>query len=197
MTPLELKQKGGIYFDKIQQGMSEYAWESKFLSSQMAKEYIRNLWKENGDENSFVDCYYKFLEQESKDKILNVLNEKQKQYLTRLEKEQKDLLVPLTEELLELAVNLTDSEMLFFTFYFLKMPCTIWGNYKQEYVIFYPQQGICSTIVQEKNINPVMGKMSEEMLHDILKDIGDVTEEKDKEKEIGRNKKPKGILSPF
>lgn len=177
MTPLELKQKGGIYFDKIQQGMSEYAWESKFLSSQMAKEYIRNLWKENGDENSFVDCYYKFLEQESKDKILNVLNEKQKQYLTRLEKEQKDLLVPLTEELLELAVNLTDSEMLFFTFYFLKMPCTIWGNYKQEYIVFSPmskekteETTIIKNIVQNDDLESI-GKMSKETLEDILKDI--------------------------
>lgn len=183
MTPSELKEKGGIYFDKIQQGMSAYQWESKFFSSQMAKEFIGNLWKENGDENSYVDCYYKFLEQESKERIRNVLTEEQRKYLLRLEKEQEDLLVPLTTELLDLAVDLTNKEMLFFTFYFLKNPCTIWGNYKQEYVIFYPQQGICSTIAQEKNINPVMGKMSEEMLHDILKDIGDVTEEKDKEKE--------------
>ena len=183
MTPSELKEKGGIYFDKIQQGMSAYQWESKFFSSQMAKEFIGNLWKENGNENSYVDCYYKFLEQESKERIRNVLTEEQRKYLLRLEKEQEDLLVPLTTELLDLAVDLTNKEMLFFTFYFLKNPCTIWGNYKQEYVIFYPQQGICSTIVQEKNINPVMGKMSEEMLHDILKDIGDVTEEKDKKKE--------------
>ena len=146
MTPSELQQKGGIYFDKIQQGMSEYAWESKFFSSQMAKDYIRNLWKENGDEHSFVDCYYKFLEKESKDRILQVLTEEQQKYLQELEKNQQDLLVPLTEELLNLAVDLTDKEMLFFTFYFLKNPCTIWGNYKQEYVLFYPKQEACYSV---------------------------------------------------
>lgn len=183
MTPSELKEKGGIYFDKIQQGMSAYQWESKFFNSKMAKEFIRKLWNVNGDENSYVDCYYKYLEQESKERIRSVLTEEQRKYLLQMEKEQEDLLIPLTSELLDLAVDLTDKEMLFFTFYFLKNPCTIWGNYKQEYVIFYPQQGRCSDIVQEKNSNPVMGKMSEEMLKDILKDIGDVTEKKDKEKE--------------
>lgn len=183
MTPSELQQKGGIYFDKIQQGMSEYAWESKFFSSQMAKDYIRNLWKENGDEHSFVDCYYKFLEKESKDRILQVLTEEQQKYLQELEKNQQDLLVPLTEELLNLAVDLTDKEMLFFTFYFLKNPCTIWGNYKQEYVLFYPKQEACYSVDYdedaenvnnleiEENIKPVMEKMSAEMMQDILNNI--------------------------
>lgn len=30
MTLQELEAEGGIYFDKIQNGMDEYAWESKY-----------------------------------------------------------------------------------------------------------------------------------------------------------------------
>ena len=45
MTPEELVSRGGIYFDKIQNGMAEYEWESTFLSPRMADKYLRELWK--------------------------------------------------------------------------------------------------------------------------------------------------------
>lgn len=138
MTPEELIVRGGIYFDKIQNGMAEYEWESTFLSPRMADKYLRELWKKNGDGYSFVDCYYPFLEQESKERILSVLNQEQQEYLKHLDEKKEDLLLPLDEEILSIAITLNDKEMLFFSFYFLKEPCTIWGNYKQEYLIFHP-----------------------------------------------------------
>ncbi len=136
MTPEQLKLKGGIYFERIQQGMSLYNWESQFFSPRMAENYLRKLWIENGAEDSFVDCYYPFLEEESQEKVLSVLTKEQQEYLIGLAKGQRDLLVPLNEDLLKIAVTLNDTEMLFFTFYFTKNSCTIWGNYKQEYLIF-------------------------------------------------------------
>ena len=138
MTPQELVARGGIYFEKIQNGMSEYAWESEYFSPRMADRFIRELWKKNGDEGSFVDCYYPFLEQESKERILSVLQPQQQEYLKNLEEKGSELLIPLDEEILAIALELIDREMLFFTFYFVKEPCTIWGNYKQEYLIFTP-----------------------------------------------------------
>ena len=138
MTPEELVSRGGIYFDKIQNGMAEYEWESTFLSPRMADKYLRELWKKNGEGYSFVDCYYPFLEQESKERILSVLNQEQQEYLKQLDEKKEDLLLPLDEQLLSIAITLNDKEMLFFSFYFLKEPCTIWGNYKQEYLIFHP-----------------------------------------------------------
>lgn len=138
MTPQELVARGGIYFEKIQNGMSEYVWESQYFSPRMADRFIRELWKKNGDEDSYVDCYYPFLEQESKERILSVLQPQQQEYLKNLEEKGSELLIPLDEEILAIALELIDREMLFFTFYFLKEPCTIWGNYKQEYLIFTP-----------------------------------------------------------
>lgn len=136
MTPEQLKLKGGIYFERIQQGMSLYNWESQFFSPRMAENYLRKLWIENGPEDSFVDCYYPFLEEESQEKVLSVLSEEHQEYMRNLAKNQSDIMVPLDEDLLKIAVALNDTEMLFFTFYFTKNPCTIWGNYKQEYIIF-------------------------------------------------------------
>ena len=136
MTPEQLKEKGGIYFERIQQGMSMYHWESEFLSPRMAEQYLRTLWMENGSEDSFVDCYFSFLEEESQEKVLSVLSPDQQEYLRNLAKNQQDLILPLSEELLKIAIALNDTAMLFFTFYFTKNPCTIWGNYKQEYLIF-------------------------------------------------------------
>jgi len=136
MTPEQLKEKGVIYFERIQQGMSLYHWESQFFSPRMAEKYLRELWIENGPEHSFVDCYYSFLEEESQEMVLSVLSPDQQEYLRNLAKSQQDLMLPLSEELLKIAITLNDTEMLFFTFYFTKTPCTIWGNYKQEYLVF-------------------------------------------------------------
>ena len=142
MTPEQLKEKGGIYFERIQQGMSSYHWESEFFSPRMAENYLRKLWMENGLEDSFVDCYYSFLEEESQEKVLSVLSPEQQEYLRNLAKNQQDLIVPLSEELLKIAITLNDTAMLFFTFYFTKNPCTIWGNYKQEYLIFTKKEEV-------------------------------------------------------
>ena len=54
MTKEALLAKGGIYFEKIQNGMAEYTWESRYLSSRSAEKYIRQLWEKNGPENSFI-----------------------------------------------------------------------------------------------------------------------------------------------
>jgi glycerophosphoryl diester phosphodiesterase len=136
MTPKELIAQGGLYFEKIQNGMTDYQWESRFFSPQMAEEYLRKLWRENGKDNSFVDCYFPFLEEESKERVLSVLDGRQQEYLNSLTFEKGDFLTVLDEELLSIAVALIDKEMLFFSFYFTKNPCTVWGNYKQEYLIF-------------------------------------------------------------
>ena len=140
MTKEALLAKGGIYFEKIQNGMAEYTWESRYLSSRSAEKYIRQLWEKNGPENSFVDCYYPFLEKESQEMVLEMLSPRQQEYLKKLDMKADDVAIPLDEEILSIATILNDRELLFFTFYFTGELCTIWGNYKQEYVIFTPNK---------------------------------------------------------
>ncbi len=136
MTREELIKKGGIYFEKIQNGMTDYHWESRYFSPGKAADFIRQLWEKNGKENTFVDCYFPFLEEESQEMVLAALSLEQQEYLKKLKVGKDDLFLPLDDMLLSIAVMLNDKELLFFSFYFTKEPCTVWGNYKQEYVIF-------------------------------------------------------------
>lgn len=138
MTPQQLTEKGGLYFERITQGMERYRWESRYLSPAMARQLLRELWQENGDTDAYVECYYPFLERESQEKVLSVLTGEQQSYLETLAEQKEELILPLDENLLDIAISLNDREMLFFTFYFTKNPCTVWGNYKQEYIIFTP-----------------------------------------------------------
>lgn len=136
MTREELIKKGGIYFGKIQNGMTDYHWESRYFSPGKAADFIRQLWEKNGKENAYVDCYFPFLEEESQEMVLEALSLEQQEYLKKLTVGKDDLFLPLDDMLLSIAVTLNDKELLFFSFYFTKEPCTVWGNYKQEYVIF-------------------------------------------------------------
>lgn len=142
MTPQQLIAKGGLYFERITQGMEAYQWESRYMGPAEAKQFLAKLWRENGRENAFAECYYPFLERESQERVLSVLSGQEQAYLEALAAKENELILPLDERLLDIAVSLNDKEMLFFTFYFTGNPCTVWGNYKQEYLIFTPRKKI-------------------------------------------------------
>lgn len=116
--------------------MSLYQWESRYLSQPMAENYLRELMEQNGEGNAFVDVYYPYLEEESKQQVREVLDPEDGAYLDSLTDSGEGVIVPLNERLLRIATILNEKEMLFFTFYFTGIPCTIWGNYKQEYLCF-------------------------------------------------------------
>lgn len=138
MTPQELTARGGLYFERITQGMERCHWESRYLSPVMAKQFLMGLWQENGNTDAYVECYYPYLERESQEKVLSVLTQEQQAYMEELAAKEDGLIHRLDEKLLDIAISLNDKEMLFFTFYFTGKPCTVWGNYKQEYIIFTP-----------------------------------------------------------
>lgn len=193
MTPEELVSRGGIYFEKIQNGMMDYAWESMFFSPRMADQYIRKLWEENGEGYSFVDCYYPFLEKESRERILSVLSEDQQTYLEGMMEGKRDLLVPLDEQILSIALELNDREMLFFSFYFLKTPCTIWGNYKQEYLIFRtPDKAPEKMPGAEEQLPDIKVKLTDTNTEGIIKGSetsGDINQQVQGEVQIEEQKK--------
>ncbi len=141
MTTEELKKRGGLYFERIQEGLDTCSWEQMYLSPRMAMEYLRKLREKNGPENSFADCYYPYLEEESKEKVRQALTGEEAAYLDGLGSGKEDLIFPLDDMLLAIGTKLNDRELLFFTFYFTKDPVTVWGNYKQEYICFRPADG--------------------------------------------------------
>ena len=87
MTAEELKKRGGLYFEKIQEGWAACDWEQMYLSPRMARDFLVRLREENGPENSFVDCYYPYLEEESKEKVRQALTAEEAAYLDALQAE--------------------------------------------------------------------------------------------------------------
>ena len=75
MTIQELKERGAIYIPNINDGFNRYRYETLRMGAQEAGDFFRKLWKENGNENAFVDFYYFSLSKESKQKVDSVLSE--------------------------------------------------------------------------------------------------------------------------
>lgn len=135
MTPEELKSRGGLHVERITDGFEQFDSQIAHMGERQAAECMRRLKEENGEEASFLDFYYHFLDDAAKEQVLLALDEEQREYVRRMDAK-GELILPLTDEMIGIAARLNDREMLFCTVYFTKTPCTLWGNYKQEYVIF-------------------------------------------------------------
>lgn len=136
MTIPELKERGAIYIPNIKEGFNHYRYETLRMDAQEAGYFFRKLWKENGNENAFVDFYYFRLNMESKQKVDSMLTEAERDYLHNLREDGEDIIFALEDTLLDIIVKLNAGEMLFSTFYFTKEKSTWWGNYNQEYIVF-------------------------------------------------------------
>ena len=112
MTAEELKKRGGLYFEKIQEGWAACDWEQMYLSPRMARDFLVRLREENGPENSFVDCYYPYLEEESKEKVRQALTAEEAAYLDALPAVKEELIFSLDDMLLAIATKLNDRELL-------------------------------------------------------------------------------------
>lgn len=135
MNTNQLKNAGAIFFENIQYGFDHYDFEILKLDKEEAYEKIKKLWILNGDDCSFADFYYFKIDNEARKKVNDVLDEQEKQYLKNMVGTE-DIIFQLDDMLLKVLIKLNDLEMLFSSFYFTKEPCTLWGNYNQEYVIF-------------------------------------------------------------
>lgn len=138
MSREELIAEGALYFEHIQQGFDNFKFRSLYMDGEEAFHYLKELWIKNGKKHAFVDFYYAVLEQDSRDMILRNLTEEEKQYVKELCGNTEDIYFPLDERLLRIITKLNDREILFSTVYFTKEPCTVWGNFKQQYVEFFP-----------------------------------------------------------
>lgn len=136
----ELTARGGLYFENIQQGFSDCRFRIRKLNQEKAVEYLRILWKRNGEEDSFVDFYYGNLQEEERRRVRAEITEEEAAYLDQIDIPDAPVFLRLDEKLLEICAKLNDKEALFSTFYFTRYPCTLWGNYNQEYVEFCPKK---------------------------------------------------------
>lgn len=132
----ELLLKGGIYFTNISDGFDKYHHEVLTLSEEEAFDFVSELMETNGKDHSYADFYYGRLNEESKEKVKSILTKEEIQYINTMDFSNDEIIFNLDERLIRILVKLNAKEMLFSTFYFTKDPCTLWGNYNSEYVLF-------------------------------------------------------------
>lgn len=143
MTTQELKQRGAIFFEKITEGLHNYAEVKLVMDEKKALAHFKNLKKEYGAENSFADFYYYRLDEDAREMVDELLTSEEQSYLSLLKPDDEDeIIFPLDDKLLKIIVKLNAEEMLFSTIYFVegkagsRARTTWWGNYENEYICF-------------------------------------------------------------
>lgn len=110
---------------------------------------IRQLVNVSGLENSYADFYYGRLDQEAKNKVKAALDEKEIMVIESLQLSAEDIFIRFNSELLEILLKLTVNEVLFSSFYFAKYPCVVWGNYGKRYPVFFKDDSVMQTVVEQ------------------------------------------------
>lgn len=143
----KFKELVEIKFNNISEGFNKYVngilkgreSDNKTKNEESIIRLLEKLIEINGIENSYVDFYYSRLSDEDKKRLTQLLVDEDKEQLKELEKKlsSKDIYFKLTKEMVPFFTRLSTREVLFSTFYFTKIPCTIWGNYNMEFPCFF------------------------------------------------------------
>lgn len=136
LTKKELVEKGALYFENIQEGIHLYQEELLQGTEEELYEKLVTLWRDNSEENAYVDWYYGTLLPEEKQRIQSCLSDHGRRILNQYEAWKELLFIPLNEELFELTMEMNMKEALFCTYYFIDKNCTVWGNYNHTFQKF-------------------------------------------------------------
>lgn len=139
-TKEELIDNGALYIRKLKEGFETYSYQMMTGSADELLEKLCTLREKNGITNSFVDFYYGILSKEEQSQIQQALSPECLAILKELPVQKKVRYFSLTDEILLLTAELNEKELLFCTYYFLKTPCTVWGNYNHSYPVFYKNE---------------------------------------------------------
>lgn len=132
----DFMNKEPIYFDNIQCGFDKYHSMTLYGSELCYKKFLKKVLDLNGNNHAYVDFYYGRLKEIEKENLQSCLTQDDLQVLNIIDYD-NGIYFPLTEEILPFLMKITAQEMLFSTFYFTKIPCTLWGNYELKFPIFF------------------------------------------------------------
>jgi len=138
------KEKVTIRFNNISDGLGKF---QNFILESREKEnseeklirFMEKTFELNGEDNSYVDFYFSKLVESEKKCLFALLNNEDKELLKKHIKEVKDetIFFRLSKASLAFITRLSTREIFFCTFYFTKLPCTIWGNYNMKFPVFF------------------------------------------------------------
>lgn len=154
----EFKEKVAIKFNNINEGFNKYNNSVIEGTEEAFIQFIKSAYELNGQDYSYVDFYYNVLNEEDKSTLKKLVSAEDRKALEDFEKQynEKNIYYKLTEESIPIITRLCTKEVLFSTFYFIKYPCTIWGNYNNSFPIFYNTQELYykyREMAAENNIN--------------------------------------------
>lgn len=145
----ELGKKNIIYIKNIQDGFDKYPNIMLEGTEEQVNNAIRKLINLNGFENSYADFYYGRLDKEAENKVKAALNEEEIMAIESLELSAEDIFLRLNPKLLEILLKLTVKEVLFSSFYFVKYPCVVWGNYGKRYPVFFKDDSVMKIVMEQ------------------------------------------------
>lgn len=141
MKVQQLKDKGAIFLENVEEGLRGYSNEIRRMEAFEAYNTLEALCLTHGWENSFADFYYHTFDEEVQENIEASLEEEEVEYLREkcCPSDREELIFPLDATLLRIIVKLNAREILFSTIYFVgenEKRSTWWGNYNKEYIVF-------------------------------------------------------------
>lgn len=139
MTVQELKDKGALYLENVEEGLRTCKNEVRVMEAFEAYRTLTALCEKHGWENAYVDFYYHTLDEEAQECIEASLEEEEVEYLREKcgRKAPDDLIFSLDPLFLRIVAKLNAREILFSTIYFVgEERSTWWGNFNKEYIVF-------------------------------------------------------------
>ena len=146
----EFKKCVHIRFNNISNGFNNYSngilEAEQNISIEEAEgriiRFFERILELNGEENSFIDFYYGQLSKEDKKRLKELLTTEDLEFINAIEhcKFEESIYFYLSKEMIPFITRLCTREVLFSTFYFTKIPCTIWGNYSIKFPCFFKDE---------------------------------------------------------
>ncbi|WP_346961499.1 hypothetical protein [Clostridium sp.] len=162
----DFKKLVDIRFDNINEGFNNF--KNVILESEAIEEAEKNIIKFmeeaiilNGEDNSYVDLYFSTLEKEDKERLIGLLEEKDKEIMESIKDilQEDTIYFRLTKDIIPFITRLSTREVLFCTVYFTNYPFTIWGNYNKKFPCFYNDDKILdlyNDIAKECNVEIIV-----------------------------------------
>lgn len=136
ITREELLELGGLDIMQVRDGFERYESAVISGSSEKIELFLQRCLHMNG-ESAYVDFYYYALAEDERERFWSELSEDEKRILPCFGYEKNSIYYPLTDKNLKFFADVTAKCRLFSTFWYLKYPAVIWGNYDLKYPVFF------------------------------------------------------------
>lgn len=145
----ELKELGAVYVEELQIGQTGNSFHMLEGRKEEYYEFLNALVEKNGLDTSYGDFYYSRVEEHGREVLFMNCTMGEVRVLQELFFDAKNepqenpfLLIQLEERVLKALLEISYNELLFSSFYFPKVGCTIWSNYNGRFLVFTKEEAV-------------------------------------------------------